>query len=60
MKRMVNIDLRKYEGKCVGMADGKVVASGKSVSTIMEKLSGYKGHKISLMTVPKKNKVLVL
>ena len=52
--------LEGYEGKCVGLANGRVVAADKSAGVVMKKLSGYKGQKISLITIPKKNKVLVL
>ncbi|GEM_PF-2426039 len=59
--RTKGINFSKYEGKCVGLADGKVVASNKSVNVVMKKLSSdYRGQKISLLTVPKKNKILVL
>jgi len=55
------LNLKKYEGLCVGLANGRVVVSDKSLNTVMKKLSsGYKGQKISLLTVPKKNKTLVL
>ena len=52
---------KKYQGKVVGLADGRIVESGKSIKIVANKLTkNYRGHKLSLLTVPKKNKILVL
>jgi hypothetical protein len=52
---------KKYQGKCVGLANGRIVAADKSVSVVIKRLSAdYKGQRLSLLTVPKKNKVLIL
>jgi len=52
---------KKYEGMCVGLANGKVVAHSVSIKEVMNDLfTKHKGEQIAVISVPKKDKVLVL
>ena len=51
----------KYEGKCIGLADGKIVFSDKDPIKVMDKLMKYYSNKeIMVTSVPKKNINFVL
>jgi hypothetical protein len=55
------LDMKKYEGMCVGLANGKVVAHSASIKEVMNDLfTKHKGEQIAVISVPKKDKVLVL
>lgn len=55
------IDPDRYEGKCVGLADGKVVVESKSIKEVMLRLGkDFRDKKTDVITFPKKNKILVL
>ena len=51
----------KYEGKCIGLADGKIVFSDKDPIKVMDKLmKDYSNKEIMVTSVPKKNINFVL
>ena len=60
-KALARLDVNKYEGKCVGLANGKVVVSDKSVKQVMKTLAkNYSNKQTAVVTFPKKDKILVL
>lgn len=51
----------KYEGKCIGLADGKVVFSDKNPIKVMDKLMRHYSDKdIMVTSIPKKDVNFVL
>ena len=55
------LNLNKYEGTCIGLADGKVVAKNHSIKIVMRELIERHGNKkIAVINVPKKNKIFIL
>ena len=51
----------KYEGKCIGLADGKIVFSDKDPIKVMDKLmKDYSNKEIMVTSIPKKNINFVL
>lgn len=52
--------LKKHEGKCVGIANGKVVISSKSLTKVMRILNkDYFDSETYLLSVPKGNKIFI-
>ena len=55
------LNLNKYEGMCIGLANGRVVAKNHSIQTVMRELiEKHRGKKIAVINVPKKNKIFIL
>lgn len=55
------LDLEGREGKCLGLADGKIVVEDERVERVMEVLQrDYSDKRISILTVPKADKILIL
>lgn len=55
------MDKNKYEGKCIGLADGKIVFSDKDTIKVMDKLmKEYFDKEIMVTSIPKKNANFVL
>ena len=58
---MKKSDYTKYEGKCIGIADGKVVIASRSVNKVMKTLiKDYSDCDVTLTSIPKRNKILIL
>ena len=55
------MDKDKYEGKCIGLADGKVVFSDKDPIKVMNKLmKNYSDKPIMVTSIPKKDVNFIL
>lgn len=60
-EKLRKMDKNKYEGKCIGLADGKVVFSDKNPIKVMDKLmKNYSDKEIMVTSIPKKNVNFVL
>ena len=54
--------IKKYEGQCVGIIDGKVVASGNDAGKVLTELKAKRkqgGHKALFACIPKSSSVIV-
>ena len=52
--------MERYEGKCVGLKNGKVVVSGKNAGKVLrELLIKGKGDELTFACVPSRNAVMV-
>ena len=60
-EKFQKMNTAKYEGKCIGMADGRVVFSDKNPIKVMDKLmKNYSDKSIMVTSIPKKNTNFVL
>ena len=60
-KAIKELDGKNFEGLCIGLADGKVVAKERSIARVMEILfTKYKGKSIAVTSFPKRDKTLVV
>ena len=60
-EKLRTMNKNKYEGKCIGLADGKVVFSDKNPVKVMDKLmKEYSNKEIMVTSMPKKNTNFVL
>lgn len=60
IEKFSKLDLREYEGKCVGIVDGKILLKSKNPSDIMKKLLSMQGKEVSLVCVPRKKTAMVI
>ena len=51
---------KEYEGKCVVMVRGKVIFSSGSITRVIKESKKYSPQEVSIASVPKGNKVLIL
>lgn len=52
--------MERYEGMCIGLKNGKVVASGKNAGKVLrELLTKGKGDEITFACVPSRNAVMI-
>ena len=59
--KLVKMNKDKYEGKCIGLADGKVVAVNKNPIVVMDKLmKQYSDKEILVTSIPKRSTNFVL
>ena len=59
--KLVKMGKDKYEGKCIGLADGKVVVVSKDPIKVMDKLmKDYSGKEILVTSIPKRDTNFVL
>ena len=59
--KLVKMNKDKYEGKCIGLADGKVVVVNKDPVFVMDKLmKDYSGKEILATSIPKRGVNFVL
>lgn len=59
--KLVKMSKDKYEGKCIGLADGKVVVVSKDPIVVMDKLmKQYSDKEILVTSIPKRNTNFVL
>jgi len=61
LEKFKTMNKKKYEGKCIGLADGKVVITGKNPVTVMDELvKNFSDKEIMVTSIPKKNVNFVL
>ena len=52
--------MTNYEGKCLGLANGKIVIVSKDIKEVMNTLNEkYADEQISIFSVPKRDTVFV-
>ena len=60
-EKLRTMSKKKYEGKIIGLADGKVVVSGKNLTKVMEELTkNFSDKNIMVTSIPKKDVNFVL
>ena len=59
--KLAKMSKDKYEGKCIGLADGKVVIVNKDPIKVMDKLmKNYSDKEILVTSIPKRDTNFVL
>ena len=59
--KLVKMNKDKYGGKCIGLADGKVVVVNKNPIVVMDKLmKQYSDKEILVTSIPKRSTNFVL
>ncbi|MEK6887993.1 MAG: hypothetical protein AABX14_03555 [Candidatus Aenigmatarchaeota archaeon] len=58
-KALKKLDINKHQGQIIGLADGKVVFTGKSIKEVMNVLRReYSDKRIGIASFPKKGKIM--
>ena len=60
-EKLTKMKKDRYEGKCIGLADGKVVVVNKDPISVMDKLmKNFSDKEILVASIPKRNTNFVL
>ena len=61
LEKFRTMDKKKYEGKCIGLANGKVVVTGKDPVIVMDELvKNFSDKEIMVTSIPRKDVNFVL